>query len=96
MQINWKDERRANLSFGMLNEGDTFVIDTHSSRGAVYSKVVLTKQVLNDIPEVHVYGDYFAMLELATGKVFPATHSRVRKVKVSVSIDANKPNLEGY
>lgn len=69
------------IYFDDLDLNDSFRVDSRRSRGAVYRKVLLNES------------DEFQMLEEATGKVFLPTQSPVSKVKVTVTIDAVKPNI---
>lgn len=89
MKVSWKDSRATSkLTYSDLDVGDSFVIDTPGSQGAVYTKCV---------HRVHSYGgvagkDKYFQMEIATGKLFSPTNSAVKRVNVEVEIDVNKPS----
>lgn len=82
VKIKWanKVEVKKDLYFSDLDTGDTFKIVNSTSKGVVYMRV-----------EDQNTG-YYGMLELATGKVFASTPSRVERVNVEIHVDAAKPS----
>lgn len=85
VKINWgkKVVAEKDLFFSHLAVGETFRIATPQSRGAVYMKI-------EDHGECATFQTF--MLELATGKVFDATDSRIERVNVEINVDAAKPS----
>lgn len=92
VKINWDDSKKnSGLAFRNLNTNDAFRIQGSK---AVYIKVVPGCRALT-IELAHNQrgnGDG-AMLEVATGKIFPPTSSLVELVDVSVDIKAKKPDI---
>lgn len=83
-KITWKNQQLpVNLYFKDVPVGTSF--RNKFGRGAVYQKVVLEKSVSGREIE--------AMLELATGRVFPATASQIEEVQVEVQVGVVKPNI---
>ena len=104
-KIIWENSvQEKSLTFGDLKVGESFSIDSIASKGAVYRKVDLTdflhvwnagtpsykRIVPSTVQENH------AMEEVATGKVFHPTTSKVRRVEIEIKISARKPNISGY
>lgn len=105
-KIVWENSvQETPLTFDSLKVGESFVIDSVSSKGAVYRKVDLT-EFLHALPIERVHSAYVfkpstvqenhAMEEVATGKVFKPTTSRVKRVQTEIRISAKKPNINGY
>jgi hypothetical protein len=82
VRINWgkKVEAKKDLYFQHLEVGDTFKINNSMSKGVVYMKVECQEHFTHH------------MLELATGKVYPPTPSKVERVGVEINIEALKPS----
>ncbi len=105
-KIVWESEPAslAKPTFDSLKVGESFVIDSLSSRGAVYRKVDLT-EFIHALPLSKVTVRSFtpstvqenhAMEEIATGKVFKGTTSPVKRVTVEIKVSAKKPSISGY
>lgn len=80
-KITWKKAPVATLTFNSLGINESFKIVNLSGRatGAVYRKVYNVKD-----------RQYYQMEE-ETGRIYPATASRVERVEVEVTIHADKP-----
>lgn len=104
-KIIWENSvQEKSLTFGDLKVGESFSIDSIASKGAVYRKVDLT-EFLHALPlgrgTVRAYTpstvqENHAMEEVATGKVFHPTTSKVKRVEIEIKISARKPNISGY
>lgn len=68
------------LHFADLEVGDGYVIDSPSSKGAVYQKVL------------DYHGVYWA-LELATAKLYSPTMSPVKRVNFKIEVDTELPGV---
>lgn len=89
MKVSWKDSRvTSKLTYSDLDVGDSFVIDTPSSKGAVYTKCVYRVHSFENLDGKNQY----YQMEIATGKLFSPTNSAVKRVNVEVEIDVNKPS----
>lgn len=82
--VFWKNQKSvATVYFNQLEVGECFKIDTPTSLGAVYRKVVRDK----DCPAT-----YFQE-EVATARLFLPTPSPVKRVTVEIHVDESKPNI---
>ena len=85
-KVHWKKSPPQSLYFEYIEVGETFKIDSFRSKGAVYMKVHTSHRVSG-------YPDQYLMLELATGKLFSPTTSRITRVNVDIHVDAEKPEI---
>lgn len=104
-KIIWENSvQETSPTFDSLKVGESFMIDSLASKGAVYRKVDLTEVIHMWTSSVPKYSrivpstvqENHAMEEIATGKVFKATTSRVKRVETEIKISAKKPNILGY
>jgi hypothetical protein len=83
-RVTWSGPKLAKgIYFKDLPVGSSFrIVNGH---GAVYQKVEIQKNVLGQ--------EVLAMQEIATGKVFAATQSKVEEVFVEITVGAVRPSI---
>jgi len=82
--VFWKNQKPATVVyFNQLETGECFKIDTPSSLGAVYRKVVRDKDCTPT----------YYQEEIATARLFLPTPSPVKRVTVEIHVDESKPSI---
>lgn len=81
MKVKFTGKKSGRLYFRDLDVNESFRNATSLSQGAVYTKVECDKTATQ------------YMLEVATGKLYPPTHSQVERVEVEANVHSYDPGL---